>query len=70
MHFNVCLGWAGLTDSKRVGAGAGGGEHTDAGRKEKPKSQQVTTPRRGTKEGPAERLENSTGRRRDLCRGA
>lgn len=57
---------AGLTASRRV-AEAGG--HWLAGQKEKYRSPQVTTPRRGPKEDPAERLENSTGWRRDLCGG-
>lgn len=43
--------------------------HWLAGQKEKYRSPQVTTPRRGPKEDPAERLENSTGWRRDLCGG-
>lgn len=49
--------------------GSIGGGHWLAGQKEKYRSPQVTTPRRGPKEDPAERLENSTGWRRDLCGG-
>lgn len=67
--FFLGVGSGGARFPERGAQEEAGGGALLSGQREPPGSPQVTTPRRGPKEGPAGRLENSRRRRRDLCRG-